>query len=153
MQGTDNLVTRSVPRIDAHQHYWRLARGDYGWLVPALYQPIYRDFGPADLAPTLDATGVSHTVLVQAAATDAETDYLLQVASAGQSRVAGVVGWTAMRGEGALERLATLANHPLLKGVRPMLQDIADPQWMLDSDLVPGFSALVAQVHDPCRAA
>ena len=28
--------------IDAHLHLWRLARGDYGWLTPAL-APIYRE--------------------------------------------------------------------------------------------------------------
>ena len=53
-------------RIDAHQHYWQLARGDYGWLTPRL-APIYRDFGPGDLAPHLDAFDIARTVLVQAA--------------------------------------------------------------------------------------
>ena len=36
--------------IDAHQHFWRLDRADYGWLTPAL-GALYRDFGPDDLAP------------------------------------------------------------------------------------------------------
>jgi L-fuconolactonase len=40
--------------VDAHQHFWELARGDYGWLTPAL-TPIYRDYGPADLRPLLAA--------------------------------------------------------------------------------------------------
>ena len=53
--------------IDAHQHFWRLDRGDYGWLTPAL-QPLYRDYLPAELAPALQRAGIHSTILVQAAA-------------------------------------------------------------------------------------
>jgi L-fuconolactonase len=67
-------------RIDAHQHYWTLARSDYGWLTPAL-EPIHRDFGPADLQPHLRRHGIGATILVQAAPTAAETAYLLSVAA------------------------------------------------------------------------
>ena len=55
--------------IDAHQHFWRLERGDYDWLTPAL-RPLYRDYLPPDLASDLDAAGVTATILVQAAATE-----------------------------------------------------------------------------------
>ena len=78
--------------IDAHQHFWALARGDYGWLTPDL-APIYRDFLPADLAPLLDAAGIEGTVLVQAAPTEAETQFMLELAEANDF-VKGVVGWT-----------------------------------------------------------
>ena len=57
-------------RIDAHQHFWRLSRGDYGWLTPAL-GPIHRDFLPEDLEPLIRSAGVSGTVLLQAAPTEA----------------------------------------------------------------------------------
>ena len=60
-----------IGQIDSHQHFWRLERGDYGWLTPAL-KPLHRDFGPADLAPFLQRHGIAGTVLVQAAATVAE---------------------------------------------------------------------------------
>ena len=55
-----------IPRIDAHQHFWRIARGDYAWLTPAL-GAIYRDFNPDDLAPHLAAHGIAASILVQAA--------------------------------------------------------------------------------------
>ena len=54
-------------RIDAHQHFWHPARGDYGWLRADL--PICRPYGPADLAPHLRNCGIDGTVLVQAAPT------------------------------------------------------------------------------------
>ncbi|HTE92370.1 MAG TPA: amidohydrolase, partial [Bradyrhizobium sp.] len=66
-------------RIDAHHHLWSLARGDYGWLTSEL-APIYRDFGLPDLAPHLAAAGIEGTILVQAAPTEAETLYLLDIA-------------------------------------------------------------------------
>ena len=58
-------------RIDAHQHFWRLSRGDYGWLNPAA-GPLFRDYEPGHLAPLLEQAGVGATVLVQAAPTEAE---------------------------------------------------------------------------------
>ena len=78
--------------MDAHQHFWRLDRGDYGWLTPAL-GPIHRDFGPGDLAPVLARHGIGRTILVQAAPTAAETHWLLDLAR-DTPFVAGVVGWT-----------------------------------------------------------
>ena len=51
------MTTPSAPGVDAHHHVWQLARGDYGWLTPAL-APIYRDFGLADLAPSLAEAGI-----------------------------------------------------------------------------------------------
>ncbi len=142
-------------RIDAHQHYWRLSRGDYGWLTPAL-STIYRDFGAADLAPHLQAFGIARTVLVQAAPTEAETGFLLDLAAKTPS-VAGVVGWVDMNAADAPHRIAGLAAHPKLAGLRPMIHDIADPGWMLSPSLEPAlaaiestglvFDALVRPVH------
>jgi L-fuconolactonase len=77
--------------LDAHQHFWKVDRGDYGWMTPDL-KPLYRDFGPGDLSPHLEQAVVSRTVLVQAAETEAETDFLLEIA-ARTDFVAGVVGW------------------------------------------------------------
>lgn len=129
-------------RIDSHQHYWRLSRGDYGWLTPAL-GPIYRDFGPADLAPLLAAFGIARTVLVQAAPTEAETAFLLDLADTAAS-VAGVVGWIEMEAPDAAERVLGLASNGKLVGLRPMIHDIADPTWILSPGLVPAFTAMVA---------
>lgn len=128
--------------IDAHQHFWALARGDYGWLTPAL-GPIHRDFGPADLAPLLARHGVAGTILVQAAPTAAETQFLLDIARA-TPFVRGVVGWTDFEAPDAADAIATLAMDPLLVGLRPMVQDIADDDWLLRPALAPALRAMVA---------
>ena len=127
----------ATPRIDAHQHYWRLDRGDYGWLTPKL-APIYRDAGPDDLAPYLLRHGIHATIAVQAAPTEAETHYLLEIARTTPS-LAGVVGWVDFDAVDALARLEALADDPLLLGLRPMVQDIADSNWLLR----PGHAAIL----------
>lgn len=127
--------------IDAHQHFWRLNRGDYGWLTAAL-GPIHRDFLADDLLPLLRAGGVDGTVLVQAAPTEAETAFLLQIAHA-QPFVRGVVGWSDMEAPDAADRIAVLAADPLLVGLRPMVQDLADDDWLLRPGLMPAFRAIV----------
>ena len=130
-----------APRIDAHHHVWRLDRGDYGWLTPA-QGAIYRDYTLANLKPLLTATGVEATVLVQAAPTRAETDFLLQVAEASLGIVRGVVGWVDLAARDAIPMLGQIAGKPLLKSIRPMLQDIPDPAWILRKDVVHALRAL-----------
>lgn len=126
-------------RVDAHHHVWRLDRGDYGWLTPALV-PIYRDFSLDDLHPLLAGASVDATVLVQAAPSVAETEFLLRVAGASGGLVRGVVGWVDLAAPDAPATLERLAQDPLLKAIRPMLQDIADPEWILRSDVDRGIA-------------
>lgn len=131
-----------TPRIDAHQHFWRLARGDYAWLTPA-FGAIYRDFNPDDLAPHLAAHGIAASILVQAAPTHAETAFLLELAHR-TAFVAGVVGWTEFTAPDAAATIARLAADPLLVGLRPMVQDIADNDWLAHAQLAPAFDAMIA---------
>jgi len=130
--------------IDAHQHFWQLSRGDYGWLRPEA-GPLYRDYLPADLAPILKEHDVGATVLVQAAPTEAETHFLLGLARE-HAFIAGVVGWVDFEAADATVRIAALATAGAgkLKGLRPMIQDIPDPRWIARPSLDAAFEALVA---------
>ncbi len=127
--------------IDAHQHFWRRDRGDYTWLTPAL-APIYRDYLPADLAPHLASAGVAKTILVQAAGTVAETRFLLDLAHQ-HAFIAGVVGWVDFESADAPGVIAGLSQDAGLVGLRPMIQDIADTEWMLREQLEPAFEAMI----------
>ncbi|MIL09687.1 amidohydrolase, partial [Salmonella enterica subsp. enterica] len=115
--------------IDAHQHFWKVDRGDYGWLdgAPEL---LRRNWLPADLAPLLKRFGVTRTVLVQAAPTAAETDYLLGLAGA-HDFIAGVVGWLDLEADSFGADVARLKQRPKFLGLRPMLQDLDDDRWIL----------------------
>jgi L-fuconolactonase len=147
----------SAPSIDSHQHFWSLARGDYAWLTPDL-EPLYRDFGPGDLEPLMRETRVERTIVVQAAPTVAETRHLLGLADR-TPWIAGVVGWIDLASRDALRLLDDLQRHPAFRGVRPMIQDIPDPDWMLGAHLTPALrelerrsltlDALVYPVHLP----
>jgi L-fuconolactonase len=147
--------------IDAHFHCWQLDRADYGWLDPKLnpaLKPICRDVTVSDWQAQSAPHGVAGGVLVQAAATEAETLFLLALADANQA-VLGVVGWVDLLAPDAPARIEALARRPKLKGLRPMLQDLADPEWILNPALAPAlqamsgaglvFDALVKPVHLP----
>ncbi|MBB4186659.1 amidohydrolase family protein [Sinorhizobium terangae] len=147
--------------IDAHQHYWTLGLGHNDWPEPDL-APIYRDFGPEDLKPNLAASGISRTVLVQAAPNVRETEFLLSVAEREKS-VAAVVGWVNILATDAVSEIRRLKTNPKLKGIRPMLQAIAETAWILQPPAIatlqalPGldmrFDALIQPRHLPVIAA
>jgi L-fuconolactonase len=126
--------------IDAHQHFWTLERRDYGWLKPEL-TALYGDFQPGDLEPVLAAHGVEATVIIQAAPTEAETLYLLELANRWPIARA-VVGWVDLASGKAARSLEQLARNPLLRGVRPMIQDEPDPEWMLQHAVGGSLQAL-----------
>ncbi len=127
--------------VDAHQHFWDPERGDYGWLRPD--NPIHRIFAPVDLQPLLTEVGVDATILVQAAPTPAETDYMLGIARQ-TSSVLGVVGWIDLLAPDAADQVRARASDPLFLGVRPMLQDLPDPKWILQPALAPALEAIAA---------
>ena len=137
---------RITERVDAHQHYWSLQRGDYDWLNPRQAE-LYRDFSPDDLADQLKDNQVSATVLVQAAATEAETCFLFELARR-HSSIAGVVGWVDFESSDVADRVhrLVLEGGGKLKGLRPMIQDIDDPHWLDRSSLDAAFEAIVE--HD-----
>lgn len=131
-----------MPRIDAHQHYWVVARGDYGWL-PAT-GPLHRDYLPADLAPCNKAADIAGTVLVQAAPTVAETKFLLGLADQPANNILGVVGWVALDSDEAAAQLEELAQHPKLVSIRPMLHDLPQADWILQPRVIENLRRLPA---------
>ncbi|MDO1530098.1 amidohydrolase family protein [Fulvimonas sp. R45] len=128
--------------VDAHQHCWRVARGDYGWLrhAPAA---LRRDFLPVDLRSQRIAAGVQDSILVQAAPTEAETRFLFELARA-DGNVAGVVGWVDFEAPDVRARIRALVRDGggLLLGLRPMAQDIPDPGWLARPALDAAFDCL-----------
>ena len=116
-------------RIDAHQHYWRVQRDDYHWMPSS--GPLHQDWMPADLAPRNQAASITGTVAVQAAQTVAETEFLLELAHRPENSILAVVGWVDLDSSTAAADLERLAADPMLRAIRPMLQDLNDPAWIL----------------------
>jgi L-fuconolactonase len=129
--------------VDAHQHFWSIARGDYGWLTPETAGAIYRDVLPVDLEPHLKRHGITRTVLVQAAPSIEETEYLLGLADA-TAWVGAVVGWIDFGKPEHLAHLKRWSHHKKFRGVRPMIQDIDDDNWVLN----PAFDTIFQAIQD-----
>lgn len=128
-------------KIDSHQHFWQPARGDYDW-IPKDNPVLSRAYRPSDLAPSLQRHGINGTVVVQAAATVYETEYMLGLADATPS-IKGVVGWIDFEDPTHLAQLTRLSQHPKFLGVRPMIQDIPDVDWMLREDVQWAYRAII----------
>lgn len=142
-QCIDTTELHAFMTVDAHQHFWTLSNAFTVWPTQDL-PDIHRDYGPDDLAPELSRAGVDGTILVQAAPSVEESLYLLDIAERCDF-VLGVVGWVDFAAEDALAQLDRLAASPWFKGVRPMLQDIVEPGWILKDEFASLFDALLAR--------
>ena len=129
--------------VDAHHHFWDPARADYPWLTDEL-TALRRAFGPADLAPLLEATRIEATVLVQTRSSLEETEEFLATAAA-TPFIRGVVGWVDLRDPAVDEVIAQLraglgGDH--LVGIRHQVHDEPDPDWLLRDDVRRGLQAV-----------
>lgn len=126
--------------VDAHQHFIRFRPEEYPWITPEM-TPLRRDCFPEELAVLCRSAGVGVTVAVQARQTLEETGWLLDLARS-NPLIGGVVGWVDLcdpKVEATLERFA---DEPLLKGVRHVLHDEPDDDYMLRSDFARGIGLL-----------
>jgi L-fuconolactonase len=130
--------------IDAHLHCWRIGRNDCTWPPPEL-PAIHRDFEMDDWWREAPPLGISAGVLVQSQASERDTQWLLEIAETDE-RIAAVVGWADLSSRAAPQRIAALAAHPKLRGLRPMLQDLPQDDWIPRSKIEPAIEAMVA--HD-----
>ena len=135
------MTVDGIEVIDAHQHFWDPATGRYPWLTPEL-GPIYRAYGPDEAEPHLAATAVDRCILVQAADSYADTESMLAVAAT-WPRVAAVVGWVPLtRAAEAAEALERYTTDARLVGVRHLIHDDPDPDWLLRADVADGLDLL-----------
>jgi L-fuconolactonase len=126
--------------IDAHQHFWQYNPRDYTWMSDDM-GVLKRDFLPADLAPLLDSIGFDGSVVVQASQTTRETDWLIELADANDI-IKGIVGWVDLRSPTITDDLAKYAANPKFKGVRHIVHDEPDDNFMLLPEFQRGISEL-----------
>ncbi|TBL69942.1 amidohydrolase family protein [Paenibacillus thalictri] len=115
-------------RVDAHQHYWKPERGDYGWLTPAT-GILYADYLPEQLHDQLQRYGFDCSVVVQAAPTMEETEFMLSLYDS-YDNIAGVVGWLDLDSPDFPAHYNRFRGHEGFVGFRPMIQDLPEP-WIL----------------------
>ena len=127
-------------KIDSHHHLWAINDTDYVWMTeaPAV---IRRDFLAPELDAVLDESGIDGTVAVQARQMVEETEFLLAFADA-NPRVRGVVGWVPLLENGGEPWLEIYATHPKLRGVRHVVHDEPDDDFILRPDFNEGIRNL-----------
>jgi len=124
-------------RIDAHIHFWKISKGYYDWLTPDI-PLIYRDFLPIHLKPILRKHSIDKTIIIQAAPKIEETKFLLELA-AEEEFIAGVVGWLDMETEDFEEQFYKMKQNSKFIGLRPMIQNIKDNDWVLKPRVIHSF--------------
>jgi L-fuconolactonase len=128
--------------IDAHQHVWDLEKARYDWLGAEADARLRRSISMHELRPEIREAGISATVLVQASDNAEDTALMLDVA-AESPEVVAIVGYVPLeRPEEAAEALDTLRTHPLISGIRNLIHDQADPNWLLRPDVDEGLGIL-----------
>lgn len=128
-------------KIDAHQHYYKLSRGSYGWIEKD--SAIYADFMPDKLKKELDRYGIQKTIVVQAEPSVDETYFLLQLCEREETLI-GVVGWLDLESDSFYHKFMELRANPLFIGIRPMmLYNLKDDRWLLRAKVIENFKVLL----------
>ncbi len=129
------------PVIDSHQHVWDPALAEYDWLGPEL-APINRAIGMDEVLPSFTRAGVDATVLVQSADNAEDTQIMIDAAAA-HPEVVAIVGWVPLDqpdvAASALERLRT---NELIVGIRNLIHNQPDPDWLLRPEVDEGLGIL-----------
>ena len=128
--------------IDTHHHLWSYNEIDYVWMDDSM-EILKRDYLPADLKQELEKAGVSGTVAVQARQNIEETRWLL-VQAEEHPFIKGVVGWLDLCSPDLAGQLEEFAGHPTLVGVRHVIHDEPDVDFMLRPAFIKGIGQLSA---------
>ncbi len=128
--------------VDAHHHLWDPDTRRHAWLdeLPQLRRP----FGIEEFSQLAAAHSVTASVLVQVLASAAETEEFLALAGR-TPLLAGVVGWADLTASGIADELGRLRELPggdRLAGLRDLVQDEPDPDWLGRPDVRRGLRAV-----------
>lgn len=126
-------------RIDSHQHFWDYDATDYPWIKPG--SVIHGCFTPADLHPLLRRANLDGCIAVQARQDLKENAYLRSLAEANPF-VLGVVGWIDLRSDNVEQQAADFKRLPKTVGVRHVVQDEVDSQFMSRASFRRGIASL-----------
>jgi L-fuconolactonase len=128
-------------RLDSHQHFWHYSPTEYTWMTDQM-QALKQDFLPQDLKPLLDSIQFNGCIAVQARQNLEETRWLLELAEQ-YPFIKGVVGWVDLRSDRLTEQLQRFARHPKLVGVRHIVHDEPDDNFMLRPEFRRGIAQLL----------
>lgn len=127
--------------VDTHVHTWNLEKLRYGWL-DGNTSILNRSYPLEELENERRIAGVKAGVLVQAANTLEETQYMLELA-AHTEWIQGVVGWIPLMEPSEAERaINAFKKNPFFKGVRHLIHDEPDENWLGREEVVESLGLL-----------
>ena len=131
----------SFTHIDAHVHFWDQRTLPYPWLVevPAIAGP----HRPETLQQAAGPNQPAQIVFVECGAPWLEEVKWIEQLAAREPRITGLVA-KLMVNEGATTTagIAELRRHPLVRGVRHLIQHEPDPRYCVTPEFVAGVQAL-----------
>ena len=130
--------------VDAHVHFWQLAH-KHPIGINERIAGLARDFNIEDLEPICMALDVNRLVLVQAASSTGETDFLLQLQERRPDLIAAVVGWVDLSSPAVGAELERRRAHRGFVGVREMAAFTDDCNYLLGASFQRGLQALAAR--------
>jgi len=128
-------------RVDAHHHLLYPEERTYPFLQLDTYRPLERRYGVEELRPGIEAAAIDRTIAIETVPDAEETERLLHEA-AGQPTLAGVVGWVDLMRPGVGEEIARLrgtSGGEHLVGVRHLVHDEPDPDWLIRPAVLAGL--------------
>lgn len=147
-RASDAIPSGGVALVDSHVHFWDPARLRYPWIAP--HEVLNRPYLPADYFAAAAPHRVERLVFVEAACLPGqalgEVAWVEELAAA-DPRIAAIVATAPLElGEGVAPTLAWLAERPLVRGVRRLLQTEPGADYGLRPGYVAGARLLGA--HD-----
>lgn len=129
-----------MQKIDAHQHFWKYNHTDYSWMDDRM-EILKKDYLPNDLKKTFEGTGFSGSIAVQARQKVEENQFLLEL-SEEYDFIKGVVGWVDLQSFTVDEQLEYYSGISKFCGVRHVIHDEPDDDFMLKPAFLRGVSLL-----------
>ena len=129
--------------IDSHHHFWdrSLSQFDYSWQENPELKKICQSFLPEHLKPQIDAAGVDKTIFVQTQHSLLENDWVLDL-SKSHDWIAGIVGWVDLASPDCESQVERLQEHSKFVGVRHVVQDEPDDNFIVRDDVLRGLKVL-----------
>ena len=127
-------------RLDAHQHFWQYSPAEFSW-ISAQMPGLKKNFLPFDLEPLLAGIGFDGSVAVQARQSLEETQWLLDLAEQ-YPFIQAVVGWVDLRSDQLKAQLKRFCAHRKFAGVRHVVHDEPDDEFLLRPDVRQGIAQL-----------
>ena len=127
-------------KIDSHHHFWKYDPHTYSWMNEKM-EVLKVDYQPIDLRKEIEEAGIDGVISVQADQSLRETDDLLEHAKTNDF-ILGVVGWFPLADSNVKDLFDKYSNNQLLKGIRHVIQDEPDDNFILGEQFNRGVSLI-----------